>query len=207
VPILHRNALLTKLKAKIQQLLGAEARIAHKMGLTPTAVSCLGMVFALFSAITYWKSSSNTPLLVIAALLLLLSGFCDALDGVLARLYEEVTVFGGFMDSLLDRYADVIVLGGIVLGGFSDVFWGITTITGTLLVSYARARAEAAGVKMESIGLAERPERIVVLALASLVTLVWFPTLKWSIILLAILTNFTVLQRVIYFYRALTKKL
>jgi phosphatidylglycerophosphate synthase len=165
------------------------------------------MVFALFSAITYYFSFSNTPLLVVAALLLLLSGFCDALDGVLARLYEDVTVFGGFMDSLLDRYADAIVLSGIVLAGFSSVSWGIATIMGTLLVSYARARAEAAGIKMESIGLAERPERIVILALASLVTLAWFPTLEWSIILLAILTNFTVLQRVIYFYRASKKKL
>jgi archaetidylinositol phosphate synthase len=97
-------------------------------------------------------------------------------------------------------------LSGIVLGGFSNVSWGIAAIIGTLLVSYARARAEAAGVKMESIGLAERPERIVILALASLITLAWFPALEWSIILLAILTNLTVLQRVIYFYRALKKK-
>jgi len=177
------------------------------MGLTPNAISCIGMVLALLSAIAYWKSSSSMPLLVMAAILLLLSGFCDALDGVLARSYEEVTIFGGFIDSLLDRYADSIVLGGVVLGGFSDVSWGIATIIGTLLVSYARARAEAAGVKMESIGLAERPERIIILALASLVTLAWFPALKWSIILLAILTNLTVLQRVIYFYRSLKKKL
>jgi archaetidylinositol phosphate synthase len=199
--------LLTKLKARIQQLLSNEARLAHRLDLTPNTLSYLGMVFALLSAIAYWRSSSSTPLLVIAALLLLLSGFCDALDGVLARLYGEVTVFGGFIDSLLDRYADAIVLGGIILGGFSDVSWGTATIIGTLLVSYARARAEAAGVKMESIGLAERPERIIVLAFASLLTLAWFPALKWSVILLAVLTNFTVLQRVIYFYRSLKKKL
>jgi len=164
------------------------------------------MVFALLSAIAYWKSSSYMPLLILATLLLLVSGFCDVLDGVLARSYQEVTVFGGFIDSLLDRYADAIVLGGIILGGFSNVSWGIATIIGTLLVSYARARAEAAGVKMESIGLAERPERIVILALSSLVTLIWSPTLGLSVILLAILTNFTVLQRVIHFYRALKKK-
>jgi len=165
------------------------------------------MVFALLSAFLYWKSFSDTHLLVLATILLLLSGLCDALDGVIARLYEEVTVFGGFIDSLLDRYADAIVLAGIILAGFSDAFWGIATIVGTLLVSYTRARAEVAGVKMESIGVAERPERIVILALASLITLVWFPALRWSIILLAMLTNFTVFQRVFHFNRALKRGL
>jgi archaetidylinositol phosphate synthase len=129
------------------------------------------------------------------------------LDGVLARLYGEITVFGGFLDSLLDRYADALVLSGIVFGGFCDVSWGLIAIIGALLVSYARARAEAAGVKMESIGLAERPERILILITASLVTLAWLEALRWGIILLAFLTNATVLQRVIYFYRALKKKL
>lgn len=199
--------MLTKLKAKIQQLLSAEAKLAHKIGLTPNTVSGLGMVFALLSSIAYWMSSSNIALLVLAVFLLLLSGFCDALDGVIARLYKEITIFGGFLDSLLDRYADAMVLGGIIFGGFCDASWGLVAVIGALLVSYARARAEAAGVKMESIGLAERPERIVILVAASLVTLVWFEALEWSIILLAFLTNFTVLQRVVHFHNALKKKL
>lgn len=108
---------------------------------------------------------------------------------------------------MLDRYADALVLGGVVFGGFCDVSWGLIAIIGALLVSYARARAEAAGVKMESIGLAERPERILILAIASLVTLAWLEALRWGIIVLAFLTNLTVLQRVIYFYRASKKKL
>jgi archaetidylinositol phosphate synthase len=199
--------MLTRLKAKIQQLLSGEARFAHKVGLTPNIVSGFGIVFALLSAVTYWKSSSNTLLLVLAVIFLLLSGFCDALDGVLARLYGETTVFGGFLDSLLDRYSDAAILGGIVFGGFCDMSWGFVAVIGTLLVSYARARAEAAGVKMESVGLAERPERIVVLVVASLITLAWFKeALKWSIILLAFLTNLTVLQRVTYFYKTSKKK-
>jgi archaetidylinositol phosphate synthase len=198
--------MLTRLKAKIQQLLSGEARFAHEVGLTPNAVSGFGIAFALLSAVTYWKSSSNTLLLVLAVIFLLLSGFCDALDGVLARLYGETTVFGGFLDSLLDRYSDAAILGGIIFGGFCDMSWGFVAVIGTLLVSYARARAEAAGVKMESIGLAERPERMVVLVVASLITLVWLDALRWSIILLAFLTNLTVLQRVTYFYKTAKKK-
>ncbi|HVP40515.1 MAG TPA: archaetidylinositol phosphate synthase [Candidatus Krumholzibacteriaceae bacterium] len=198
--------MLTKLKQQIQALLTREAAYAHRIGLTPNAVSGLGILLALLSAVTYWRAGINTLLLLPAGLFLLLSGFCDALDGVLARLYGQTTVFGGFLDSLLDRYADVAVLVGIVLGGFADVSWGFAAVAGTLLVSYVRARAEAAGVKMESIGIAERAERILILLVASLVALVWRDALWWSVVLLAFLTNITVLQRVIYFYRAVKKK-
>lgn len=198
--------MLTKLKKQIQTILSTEAAFAHRIGLTPNAVSGFGVVLALFSAIMYWKASSSILLLMPAALFLLLSGFCDALDGIIARSYGETTVFGGFLDSLLDRYADVAVLTGIIFGGLADPSWGLIAIVGTLLVSYTRARAEAAGLRMESIGIAERAERILILLVASLVALVWLDALWWSIVLLAFLTNLTVLQRTIYFYRAMKKK-
>jgi len=197
--------MLTKLKKQIQQLLTSEAKIAHRIGFTPNRLSALGIVLALLSAVAYWKASVNMLLLVLAAILLLFSGFCDALDGIVARLYGETTVFGGFLDSLLDRYADAAVFVGIILGGFSDFYWGLVAMVGALLVSYVRARAEAAGVKMESVGLAERAERIIILIVASLITLVWSEALWWSIVLLAFLTNLTVLQRVVYFYKASKK--
>jgi archaetidylinositol phosphate synthase len=199
--------MLTKLKQQIQALLTSEAAYAHKIGLTPNAVSGLGIMVALFSAVAYWRASTNTILLALAILFLLLSGFCDTLDGALARLYRQTTVFGGFLDSLLDRYADAAVLAGIILGGLADFSWGLITIVGSLLVSYTRARAEAAGVKMESIGIAERAERVLILLVASLVAFVWSKALWWSVVLLAFLTNITVLQRVIYFHRDVKKKL
>jgi archaetidylinositol phosphate synthase len=121
---------------------------------------------------------------------------------VLARLYQKITVFGGFLDSLLDRYADAIVYGAIIIGGLCDVLWGLIALTGSLLVSYSRARAEAAGIKMESIGLAERAERMIILAIASIIAFFWQPqtAMNWGIILLAILSNLTVLQRSIHVY-------
>ena len=199
--------MLTRLKQQIQALLTSEAAFAHKIGLTPNAVSGLGIVLALLSALAYWSAEINTLLLLPAILLLLLSGFCDALDGVLARLYGQTTVFGGFLDSLLDRYADAAILVGIVLGGFADFSWGFVAVIGSLLVSYARARAEAAGVKMESVGIAERAERVLILLVASLVALVWLGALWWSVVVLAFLTNITVLQRAVYFRRAVRKKI
>jgi len=73
---------------------------------------------------------------------------------------------------------------------------------GSLMVSYARARAEATAVKMETVGIAERAERLVILAIASFLSIAWLEALSWGIVILAILTNITVLQRVVFFYKA-----
>jgi len=183
-----------------------EAQLVYKIGITPNLASAIGILTAIASASMYASSQLYPFNLVAASLFLLISGFFDALDGVIARLYGRVTVFGGFLDSMLDRYADALVLTGILLGGFADVSWGLLALMGSLLVSYSRARAEAAGVKMETVGLAERAERTLILVIASLLTLIWNYALWWSIILLAILTNLTVLQRAVYFRKASKKR-
>lgn len=203
--------MLTKLKEQIQQLIIGEARFAHNIGLTPNQISLLGALAAYFSAYLYWGSRFSDAGLVGAGGLLLVSGFLDALDGVLARAYGQVTVFGGFLDSLLDRYADSLVLTGIILGWLAEdsPLWllaGLFAVLGSLLVSYSRARAEASGIKMETVGLAERAERILIIVLASLLTLFWRDALRWSVVLLAVLTNLTVLQRILYFRKASKKK-
>lgn len=198
--------MLTKLKQRIQALMAYEAQLAYQIGITPNLASALGILTAITSAFLYASPQFYPWNLVVASLFLLISGFFDALDGVIARLYGRVTAFGGFLDSILDRYADALVLTGILLGGFGDFFWGLLALMGSLLVSYSRARAEAAGVKMETIGLAERAERILILAIASLLTLIWREALWWSIVLLAMLTNLTVLQRTVYFRKASKKK-
>lgn len=195
--------MLTKLKQRVQLQLTSVAKSIHNLGLTPNHVSLLGIIFAVLSAITYWQWKFHSFLLILAPLLMLASGLLDALDGALARLYGEATNFGGFFDSLLDRYADAIIICGIILGGLTDVTWGLAALMGSLLVSYARARAEAAGVKMESVGLAERAERLVLLALASFLSFVWLDALGWGVLVLAIVTNLTVVQRAIYFRKAL----
>ncbi len=197
--------MLTKLKKRVQAMLTTEAKAAHKIGLTPNRVSATGIVLAFLSALAYTAWQTNTFYLLLATVLLLLSGFCDALDGMLARLYHETTPFGGFLDSLLDRYADAVVYVGIIIGGLCDPLWGLTALIGSLLVSYTRARAEATGIKMESIGLAERAERMIILAIASITAAFWQPktVMNAGIILLAVLSNLTVLQRSLHVYKKL----
>jgi len=205
--------LLTKLKETVQSWIEAEARMAQRAGLTPNQVSALGVVFGVASGLAYWLTglslgdlSAYRMYLLLAVLLLLASGFCDALDGTLARLYGKTSVLGGFMDSLLDRYVDALVYFGLILGGLCDQFWGLLALIGSLLTSYARAKSEAAEVPMETVGIVERAERLLIVSAASLLSLVWTEALGLSVILLALATNFTVLQRAIYFVRKARSK-
>lgn len=205
--------MLTKLKLKFQELMACEARLIHKIGLKPNAISALGFILGFFSGLAYWAAGAlHTDLnvyrvyLTIAILLLLSSGLCDALDGILARIYGEVTAFGGFLDSIIDRYVDSAVLFGLILGGLCDPAWGIMALIGSLLTSYVRARAESSSVVMESIGLVERAERIVIILVSSLIEIIWpfLHALHIGVIILAIASNFTVLQRILYFYRKMS---
>ena len=206
--------MLTKLKKEVQRMLASQAIAAHRIGLTPNKVSIIGFVLAMASAAAYVVAANYHWLLLLATILLLASGFCDTLDGIIARAFSQTTLFGGFFDSVLDRYADAVVYAAIIIAGLSNPFWGATwgaiwglaALSGSLLVSYTRARAEVAGVKMESVGLAERAERMLILAVVSLIAFYWLPALGVGIFLLAMLSNFTVMQRVFHAYKELKKK-
>lgn len=199
--------MLTKFKKKFQSWMVIEARLARDAGLTPNHVSAVGVLLASASALSYWMSGvhlymgSRELLIVLGSIFLLASGFCDALDGALARLQGRATALGGFLDSLFDRYADAAIYCGLILGGLCDVSWGLMALVGSLLVSYARARGEAAGVSMETVGLVERAERLLIIAAASFLNLLWSGSLRWGVAALAVLTNITVAQRAVYFWR------
>lgn len=207
--------MLTKLKKQIQQMLTSQATAAHKIGLTPNKISTIGFILALASAVSFaLTSAQNSWWLLLAVVFLLASGFCDTLDGIVARTFGQTTVFGGFYDSVLDRYADAAVYAAIIVAGLSNPawgalwgsVWGLAALSGSLLVSYTRARAEAVGIKMESVGLAERAERMLILAGVSIIGYFWLPAIGYGIAVLAVLANFTVIQRAVYVYKTLKKK-
>ena len=205
--------MLTKIKKKIQSLLKAEAAIANRIGLTPNHLSFAGVLLGVLSGIFYWLAGINRldpvkgqSYLFGAVVFLLSSGFFDALDGVLARLYKKTSIRGGFLDSLLDRYVDAAVYSGIMLGGLCDLPWGLLALIGSLLTSYARARSEVENVPMETVGIFERAERIITIAAASLLNLFGIDALRWGILFLALVTNFTVLQRAAFFFKRFSLK-
>lgn len=137
-----------------------------------------------------------------AGLTIILSGLFDLFDGVIARYFGKVTIFGGFLDSVLDRYSDLFLLLAFLIyylqkGNPTLVILTSFVSIGTALIPYTRARAEALQVPC-NIGLMERAERIIVLSIGTLFN--WMEPVLW---ILAILTHFTVLHRIYYVWKKL----
>ncbi|MBS7651944.1 CDP-alcohol phosphatidyltransferase family protein [Candidatus Bathyarchaeota archaeon] len=160
----------------------------------------MGLSLSAASAWLYFNWSSHRLMLLFAAVTLLLSGLFDSIDGVLARMTGRSSILGGFLDSLSDRYSDAMVLGAITASGLCSLSWGLAALVGSMMVSYARSRAEASGVDMRAVGLAERAERILILSTATLLSYFNWEALGWGVALLALLSHITVLQRVLHFY-------
>jgi len=137
-----------------------------------------------------------------AGLAIILSGIFDIFDGAIARRLGKVTTFGGFLDSVVDRYSDLLLLLSILIFYLNSGEPSLVILTsfvslGTALVPYVRARAEAANIPC-TIGLMERAERIILLSAGVLFG--WMEPVLW---ILVILTHFTVLQRVYYVWKKL----
>lgn len=134
------------------------------------------------------------------ALLLVASAF-DMLDGALARATSSTSKFGGFLDSTLDRYSESVVFLGLLISFLDTADAKIGSIlvfiatVGSLLISYARARAEALGWKA-SVGLVARPERVILLAVCLLIG-----RPLWALWALAILTHVTAATRILHVWR------
>lgn len=195
----------SKLKEQFENTVKVFVKPLGGLGVTPNHLTMLGILLAGVTAYIYTKAPENSDYLLYAAGMFIVSGFVDAIDGVLARSTGKVTKFGGFFDSVADRYSDAIVYSGIIVAGLCNLWWGLLALFGSMIVSYARARAEMEGVKMSGIGLAERAERMIFLALCT-VAAYWYPAaLNYGIIILAVLAHQTVLRRSLYFKKEIER--
>ncbi|MBS7619021.1 CDP-alcohol phosphatidyltransferase family protein [Candidatus Bathyarchaeota archaeon] len=190
----------SKMKRRLEELLTPGVRRLSYLRFSPNLLTSLGLVSSIAGGWFYVNWEMNDSALMIAGLLVLLSGFLDAVDGIYARISGKTSVFGGLFDSVTDRYSDAILLSAVIWAKLCDPVWGLTALTGSLMVSYTRARAEASGVNMASIGVAERAERMIILALATMLSYFVIESIEWGVILIGVLSHVTVLQRVIYFH-------
>jgi CDP-diacylglycerol--glycerol-3-phosphate 3-phosphatidyltransferase len=171
------------------------SRLLARLGVQPNLLSLMG-----FFAASAAGAVVGAGYISQGGWLFLLSGPFDALDGALARIAGLETRFGAFLDSFIDRYSEAAVLFGILYwsnfqGSCVLVLLTFLTLLGSLMVSYARARAEALNISCK-VGLFTRLERFIVLTLALLTK-----QLLIGLVILACLTNFTALQRMFHVYR------
>ena len=164
-------------------------------GLSPNTLTLVG--FLLNIGVAYILSTGSFFWGGIAALA---AGCFDGLDGALARQLDRVSKFGAFLDSTIDRYSEAVVLLGLLVyytraGAFTSIILIYATIVGSLLVSYARARAEGIGVECKE-GLLTRIERLLVLIFFLLID-----QMEIGLWVLALLANITALQRIFVVWR------
>lgn len=180
------------LRGRTNGVLMRVAGIIAWTGVTPNALTVLGFLGMVVAGVLCARGSFFFAGIVVAA-----SCAFDALDGALARASGAASVFGAFLDSFLDRYAEAAVYAGMLIhyAGVGPA-WGVgatfAAAIGSLMVSYARARAEGLGVACR-VGIFARPERIAVI-IVGLVTGLVLPAL----VVLAVATNATAARRLLY---------
>lgn len=171
----------------------------HRLGVTPNQVTLVGLLLTFAAA---WALATGR--FGLATTLLVVGSVCDMLDGDLARLGKSASRFGAFLDSTIDRYAELALFFGAALffaaaGDVPGVAATFLAASGSVLVSYARARAEGLGLECK-VGLMERPERLVVLIVATAFGPV---ALTWALWALTALTHATAIQRIVHVQRTL----
>ncbi len=150
----------------------------------PNLISILSLIFALLAGISFYLSHQAFYVLI-GGIFVLLNSLFDALDGKVAKITGKQSKRGDFLDHTIDRYSDILILLGIILGPLSRTWLGVFAIIGVLMTSYMGTQADAVGLSRDYGGIAGRAERLLLLILFSFIYYFLFDT-GW--------TNFRILE-------------
>jgi CDP-diacylglycerol--glycerol-3-phosphate 3-phosphatidyltransferase len=179
-----------QMRMRFKGLLDGIGRLLNRIGLMPNTMTILGLIGNTVGAVLLARGNMTW-----GGLLILAMGPVDALDGTMARLRGEPSEFGAFVDSVTDRYSELIIFGGLLFyysqrGDWQGALLAFAAAGGSVLVSYVRARAQALGYDTK-VGILTRMERYLVLAPSLVLNI---PMVGLWII--AIFANITALQRI-----------
>ncbi|HSR13053.1 MAG TPA: CDP-alcohol phosphatidyltransferase family protein [Thermodesulfobacteriota bacterium] len=180
----------------LDPFLQGTSSFVQRLGLKPNTLTFIGLGLNVLAGLALgageWLQGAS---------LIVLAGFFDILDGAVARNCRQASPFGSFLDSVLDRYSDLTLLIGLLIfySRQGEVLYQVLaglSLMGTALVPYTRSRAEVLIPKC-NVGLLERPERVLLIFLGTAIVSI-MPIIIW---ILAVLTNVTVIQRILYTWR------
>jgi len=188
----NRRLLPESLQHVFMNLLAPLIRVLARWGVHPNSFTLAGVVITSMAAAALMMGH-----LRIGGVFILIGGLCDSIDGSLARSVGKASRFGALFDSAMDRYSEFVLFLGIgayfaMLKDYSACVVAFFALCGSIMVSYTRARAESLGFE-SSAGLMQRAERIVLLGLGAVIHPLAF---KLSLWLVAILANYTAVQRI-----------
>ncbi len=171
------------------------AALLARTGIPPNVITWFALIANLWAGVLFAKGRFGA-----AGGMMILAGLCDLLDGPVARRQNRVSLFGGFLDSILDRYADLILFLGLLVyyaqvNRFLYAVLAGASMAGAVMVSYAKARAESL-VQTSEIGFWERPERLVLMIVGALAN-----RMDVALWLLAIGPNIAVIHRIVHTWK------
>ncbi len=187
--------MLTRYRAIVERTTRPLGEAFVRIGVSANAVTLLSLIAGGAAGAVLALGRPLWGMVLIFLMMLL-----DALDGAVARAQGEPAAFGQVLDHTLDRFAEILVLGGILLGGLCAPIYAYAAMTGMLMASYARAKAESVGLGPCTVGLAGRLEKMLLLGLGLLVE-TFVPDrqlLNWFLLVIALLSYVTAVQRLLY---------
>jgi len=196
------------LKKSAEHLLKPVAVIIGKFGIKPNHITVMGLILTFWAAWFIYNKE-----IYLGFFIGLIASLLDGADGLVARVTGTSSKRGGYLDAVLDRYADCIAFGALILGGWmkpiegvefiSGEMWAMAALIGAFQTSYARAAAERLGLSQEGIGIIERPERLFIFGMGLLIGEIMGDVetiITFVVALLAVLGNLTVIQRMKHFW-------
>lgn len=183
--------MLNNLRESLKPTLEKIGKSFASTGLSPNFWTSIGLVFAFGSAIAYGMGIEYG--FIYGGILLLISGFFDMVDGQVARVTGKTSQKGSFIDSMFDKIAEVAIFLGILVGGYAEPYLILLAITLSLLVSYARAKADSLNVKLQGVGIGERAERLLVIAIIGFIP----GMMQFAVIIVIIIAAITLIQRMV----------
>ncbi|MDK2892888.1 MAG: archaetidylinositol phosphate synthase [Methanohalophilus sp.] len=178
------------------------AKKAISAGFTPNYVSLISLIFSMLAGVAFYYSLEVALYAFVGVIFVALNSFFDALDGSMARYMGNASKKGDFLDHVIDRYADMFIIGGIFFGGHVDWEIGVIALVGVLLTSYLGTQAQALGIGRFYGGLMGRADRLVLIMVAAVAYVIYaqplagYTILGWCVVILAFTSHITALQRI-----------
>ncbi len=191
--------MLNNLRGTLQPTLEKIGKVFASTGLSPNFWTFVGLLFALTSAVVYGMGIEFG--LVIGGVLLLVSGFFDMVDGQVARVTGKTSKKGSYLDSMFDKIAEVAIFVGLLIGGYAEPYLVMLAITLSLLVSYARAKSDSLNINMQGIGIGERAERLLVIAIIGIIGY-----MEHAVVIVVVIAGITLVQRMIFTAKNIKEK-
>jgi archaetidylinositol phosphate synthase len=193
--------LLNKFRNSLEPIMSKLGSIFASLGLSANFWTMLGLATSMLAGAVYAMPAVTSTIRfpwfyasIIGSILLLISGFFDIIDGNVARVTRQSSKKGAFLDSSLDKLAEAIIFIGIATGSLADPLLCMIALSLSLMVSYVRARAESLGIELKGIGIGERAERLLIIAIMGLIPVVGI--MQWAVIVVSVVSGITLIQRI-----------